>query len=222
MVFGKDCRGENLMNLQKEYWDELYNSISHKTPKYDLWLDKYEDTISKSKDTPIIDLGCGFGNDTLYLKERGYDVIACDFSEKALERLTALIDKLTVKCFDMKDGLPFQDSCAKVIISDLSLHYFKWGETEKILSEINRVLKPEGILLCRVNSTKDANYGAGQGVEIEDNYYDIDGKLKRFFNEKQLRELFKDWDIQYMNEYVMRRYKMDKVLWEIAVKKYNQ
>ena len=149
------------MNLQKEYWNKIYESILNQKPKYDLWLDKYESIIINSKDTPIIDLGCGFGNDTLYLRERGYEVISCDFSEKALKRLSNFIDDLDTRCFDLKDGLPFENNCAKVVISDLSLHYFTWNETQKILNEINRALTVNGVLLCRVNSTKDINYGVG-------------------------------------------------------------
>lgn len=76
----------------------------------------------------------------------------------------------------------------------------------------------EGVLLCRVNSTNDTNYGAGQGLKIEENFYNIDGKLKRFFNEVQLRELFKGWDIQYINETEIDRYSSKKVLWEISIK----
>jgi SAM-dependent methyltransferase len=205
------------MNKQKEFWNEVFESMGDGKPQYDLWLDKHEDILKNSLDIPIIDLGCGFGNDTLYLKERGYEVIACDFSEKALKRLNNFIDNLTTKCFDLQDGLPFENTSTKVIISDLSLHYFKWNDTRKILKEIERVLMNEGHLICRVNSTKDINYGAGQGIKIEDNFYDIEGKLKRFFNEEQLRELFKDWDIQYIKESEINRYKKNKIAWEVLV-----
>jgi SAM-dependent methyltransferase len=207
------------MNLQKEYWNKIYESISNGKPKYDLWLDKYENILINSRNIPIIDLGCGFGNDTLYLKERGYEVISCDFSEEVLKRLSNVIDNLNVKCFDLRNGLPFEDNCAKVVISDLSLHYFMWDDTNKIVKEINRVLMSDGALLCRVNSTNDTNYGAGKGIEIEENFYNIDGKLKRFFNEAKLRELFKDWDIQFINETEINRYKMKKTAWEISLKK---
>lgn len=207
------------MNFQKDYWNKIYESITSDKPKYDLWLDKYESILANSKDTPIIDLGCGFGNDTLYLNERNYKVISCDFSKKALQRLSNFIDNLNAKCFDIKDGLPFETDSTKIIISDLSLHYFSWKQTEKILAEISRVLMTEGVLLCRVNSTKDVNHGAGQGTELEENYYDIDGNLKRFFNEEQLKKLFKEWDIQYINETEINRYKMSKMVWEISVKK---
>jgi len=207
------------MNVQKNYWEKIYKSIGDRKIKYDLWLDKYENMLIKSKDIPIIDLGCGFGNDTLYLKERGYEIISCDFSEKSLIQLNNFIEKLNVRCFDMKDGIPFENNCAKIVISDLSLHYFTWNETKKIVKEINRVLMNGGVLLCRVNSTNDINYGVGQGVQIEENFYNIDGNLKRFFNEVQLRELFENWDIQYINETEINRYKMSKIAWEISIKK---
>lgn len=207
------------MNVQKDYWTKLYESKSAGRPKYDLWLDQYENILNKSIDTPIIDLGCGLGNDTLYLKERGYDVISCDFSEQALEQLSSIVDHAHVECFDLKAGLPFEDCSAKVIISDLSLHYFSWVETQSILEEIYRVLMNEGVLLCRVNSTNDTNYGAGEGVRIEENFYDINGNFKRFFNETQLKQLFKGWDIQYIKETEMSRYKMSKIVWEIAIQK---
>ncbi|MDD3224330.1 MAG: class I SAM-dependent methyltransferase [Clostridium sp.] len=207
------------MNLQKEYWYKVYESVSDREPNCALWLDKYEDILAKSKSIPIIDLGCGLGNDTFYLKKRGYEVISCDFSENALKKLSSSIDNLKVKCFDMKDGLPFEDNSAKIVISDLSLHYFTWNETQNILKEINRILMDKGVLLCRVNSMNDINYGAGKGVKIEENYYNIEGKLKRFFNETQLRELFNDWDIQYIKETEINRYKLKKIAWEISVQK---
>lgn len=207
------------MNSQKEVWNKIYKFIGDRKLKYDLWLDKYESILIKSKDIPVIDLGCGSGNDTLYLKERGYKVISCDFSEKALEGLNNLIADLNAECFDMQDGLPFESSSARVVISDLSLHYFTWSDTEKILGEIKRVLMKDGVLLCRVNSTNDINFGAGHGIKIEQNFYNIDGKLKRFFNEGQLRALFKDWDIQYIKENEINRYKSNKIAWEICIRK---
>lgn len=207
------------MNSQKEFWNEMFNSIENKKPQYDLWLDKYENILIKSKGIPIIDLGCGLGNDTLYLKERDYEVISCDFSEKALKKLSSYFDNLNIKCFDMLDGLPFENNSTRIIISDLSLHYFTWDDTEKILKEISRVLMKDGFLLCRVNSINDINYGAGKGIKIEENFYDIDGKLKRFFSEEELKKLFKGWDIQYIKESKINRYKSNKVMWEISVKK---
>lgn len=66
----------------------------------------------------------------------------------------------------MTKGLPFDDNFTDIIISDLSMHYFTKQKTCEILKEMKRVLKPNGILLFRVNSVKDVNHGAGEGTEI--------------------------------------------------------
>jgi SAM-dependent methyltransferase len=207
------------MNDPKLYWNKKYKASLEQKVLYDLWLDKYEDLLNASKDIPIVDLGCGLGNDTLYLDKRGYKIISCDYSEEALKRLGRSIDNPVTKLFDMKNGLPFESESIKIIIADLSLHYFSWIETKKIISEIKRVLTKDGFLLLRVNSVKDTNYGAGQGILLEKNYYNIDGNLKRFFDKEQLEELFIDWEVYYIHEYEMNRYIHSKVLWEMAVKK---
>ena len=105
-------------------WNKVFLNYGNKKPIYDDWLDKYKDILENSRNLPIIDLGCGFGNDTLYLHERGFRVISCDYAEEALNRLQYFIEKPETKCFDMVQGLPFENEYASVIIADLSLHYF--------------------------------------------------------------------------------------------------
>ena len=210
------------MDIQKEHWNNTYSKYVPEKPKYDLWLDKYSNIFETSKDRPIIDLGCGRGNDSLYLSERGYKVISCDISESAIKIVKELIPEVEAMVLNMMEALPFSDASTNIIIADLSLHYFYWKDTMRIVNEIKRVLKPDGYLLCRVNSTKDVNYGAGHGNKIEDNYYDVDGVLKRFFDREQIERLFNGWRIEYINEYQMDRYKLPKILWEVAVSKESE
>ena len=79
------------MNESNNYWNQLYESRNNQKPVYDLWLDKYAAILSTSNSIPIIDLGCGSGNNTLYLQERNYKVISCDFSKEALKKLDFFI-----------------------------------------------------------------------------------------------------------------------------------
>ena len=199
-------------------WNKLFLSCGTKKPEYDDWLDKYQDDFEKSKSIPIIDLGCGFGNDTLYLTERGYPVISCDYSLEALNRLKFFIEEPDIRHFNVLDGLPFEDNTANVVIADLSIHYFCWDDTKKVINEISRVLLKDGYFICRVNSVKDIHHGAGQGIKIEDNFYNVEGSLKRFFDSEQILTLFKNWEIINMSEYEMNRYEKPKIIWEIAVK----
>ena len=83
--------------------------------------------------------------------------------------------------FDMTEGFPFEAGAADVVIADLCLHYFDDAEMADIIGEIGRVLVPGGRLICRVNSDKDINHGAGQGEEIQRGLFLKDGVKKRFF-----------------------------------------
>ncbi|CAM3709822.1 class I SAM-dependent methyltransferase [Marinicrinis lubricantis] len=202
--------------MPKEYWEQVYKELDVKELQYDAWLDKYEAELQRSISVPIIDLGCGLGNNTLYLKERGYKVISCDYSEEALSKLKKLISNSDVRQFDMTEGIPFEDNSAGVIIADLSLHYFPKDVTFKILEEIRRVLKEDGLLLCRVNSNRDVNYGA---IDQESYYYQVNGLYKRFFDRNHINHLFKDFSIDHIEEYEMNRYSKGKIVWEIAARK---
>lgn len=170
-----------------EYWEKFYGTISTDEIKYDDWLEKFQNEINNCK-TPIIDLGCGLGNNTKYLIEKGKEVIPCDFSAIAIQNIKKNFPMIkTTKVFDMTKGLPFEDNYTELIIADLSIHYFLEKTTFYVLEEIKRVLKPNGTLLFRVNSINDTNYGAGSGKEIEHHLYEVsiqNGSLKRFLIKK--------------------------------------
>ena len=149
------------METQQERWNRIFEESETKRPVYDDWLAKYGEVFDASKDTPIIDLGCGFGNNTFYLYERGYQVISCDFAEAALQRLSHFVPNSVTRLFDLCSRFPFEDGAAKIVVADLCIHYFSEAETKGIIAEIRRVLSDGGWLFSRVNSVKDLNYGAG-------------------------------------------------------------
>jgi SAM-dependent methyltransferase len=204
------------MENEKERWNRIFETFEAKPPIYDDWLDKYSKVFSACRDTPIIDLGCGFGNDALYLYERGYPVISCDFAEAALQRLSHFIPNAVTRLFDLRRRFPFEDGIAKIVLADLCLHYFSEAETIAIIAEIGRILSDGGWLYARVNSVSDVNYGAGEGQLIEPYYYEQNGNRKRFFDESSLRGFFTEWKIKALHEYEMSRYLKPKMVWEIA------
>ncbi len=200
-------------------WNSRYTFIDRNSLKSDEWLDTFSDIITDCK-TPIIDLGCGYGVDTKYLVEMGKQVISCDYAPNAVSNIKINFPELYgAECFDMRDGLPFPDNYTNLIIADLTLHYFSTHTTNKILYELKRVLKKDGTLLLRVNSTNDVNHGAGQGLEVEHHYYKSDDNCyKRFFDEADIHFFFHDWNIVSLSNKIMYRYEAPKNLWEVAVR----
>lgn len=203
-----------------EYWDNVHKEYDRATIKVDDWLEKFDDIIMGTQ-KPILDLGCGGGNDTLYLISKGKQVISCDQSPSAINNIRKNFPEVyDAKCFNMLDGLPFEDEAFDVVIADLCLHYFLKSDTEKILNDIRRILTPGGHLILRVNSINDVLHGAGQGPEIEHHVFEMEGKtIKRFFNEEDIRSFFKDFIIEYLKEEIMTRYKLEKRLYRVCVKK---
>ena len=216
------------MNNAKAYWNSIFESEwknyfenAQEFPEYwdEKWLDKHRDILDSAKETEIIDLGCGLGCDSVYLLKKGHKVVSCDISQEALERLKQYVSNVEVKQFDMLKGMPFENNSAKLIISNLSIHYFSWNDTLRLIEEISRVLSNDGYFICRVNSTQDIYYNNKNLEKLELNFYRDDEKFIRLFDEESIKELFKEWNIQYINECEIKRYGKPKMLWEFAVRK---
>ncbi len=198
-----------------KYWDKIhlkYNST------YDGWLNKYINLLKK--DDFIIELGCGRAYCSNYLLKNGFhNIIACDFSEEVLKIVNAETPNLKTMLFDMSAGLPFKDSSINIIVADLSLHYFSSSTTKYIFNEIYRVLKDNGYLIGRVNSTNDKFHIPNNAQELEKNFY-YDGDIyKKFFERKDFDSLFKNFKICNIEEKYMDRYEKPKILWEFCIEK---
>ena len=202
------------------YWNDIHKEYDRSTIRTDDWLEKFDDLILKST-KPILDLGCGGGNDTLYLIKKGKSVIPCDQSENAINCIRKNFPEVTdAICFNMLDGFPLEDDSFEIVIADLCLHYFRETDTRRILTEINRILVPGGHLIFRVNSINDVNHGAGQGREIEHHLYETGSHtIKRFFDEDDIREFFSDFEMEFLNEEIMTRYSLEKRLFRGCVRK---
>lgn len=213
-----------MKNGYLEMWDN-WSKKRASVPVYDNWLDDYTDILTENKDTEILDLGCGIGADTLYLIERGFNVLSCDFSNEALKSIRENISNSKTKYLDMLERFPFNDESYSLIIADLSLHYFDNATTIHIMSEIKRVLKNNGILLARVASIDDFNFGAGVGEQLEKNFYFEGDYTKRFFDQTDVNKYFGIIGEVESSETSMIRneeeYSKPKMLYRVKVKKGN-
>lgn len=214
------------MNYEAEnslaHWDKVHENYKRTDIKTDNWLEDFNHIIA-SCTTPIIDLGCGSGNDTLYLIQKGKKVISCDQSPNAILNIKSNFPEVfDTKCFNMLNGFPFDDHSAELIIADLCLHYFREKDTFNIIREIKRVLSSGGHLILRVNSIHDTNYGAGRGTEIESHLFMTDdNRLKRFFSDEDLQYFFRDFKFIYSKEENMDRYGLEKKLYKVCLKASN-
>lgn len=151
-----------MIDNSKEFWNNEYwkNVINDNKTDFikDSWMEKYVEQINKLENKNAIDLGCGIGQDTKWLLDKGFDVVSCDFSERALNKLKELIHNSKTMQIDIREELPFEDNSIGLINANLSIHYFDMKNTIKIFNEIHRVLTPNGLFIGRVNSDKNEGY----------------------------------------------------------------
>lgn len=176
--------------------------------------------VARAGSAPVLEIGCGHGDDTAALAAAGLQVLAFDLSPVAAGIAKVRVPSATVECRDVRDAFPDRAHELGGVVASLSLHYFSWAETMALAQRIRAVLRPGGVLLCRLNSTEDKNFGAHGHPEIEPNYFLVDGAPKRFFDESSARALFvTGWRVLSLEHLTTRKYLKPKSLWEVALER---
>jgi len=180
------------------------------------WLEKH--FVDVWGDLTILELGCGHGNDTMYLAATGHRIISCDIAEDQLAIVHESFPGVETVNFDLRERFPFEPAMADIVIAGLCLHFFTEDEQRKMLDEIARVLKPGGTFLCRLNSSKGRVANVPGETDLGSGYYMTKGGLKRFYNEEMIRESFFDWDIMFIDEYETITYSKNNTVFELNLK----
>lgn len=166
----------------------------------------------------MLEIGCGHGDDTAVLAGAGLKVTAFDLSRAAVAVAKVRVPSAMIECRDIRGPFPVAPGQAGLVVASLSLHYFGWEETVAIVQRVREVLRPGGLLLCRLNSTEDHHFGAKGHPEIEPNFFRVDGEPKRFFDEADLNRLFASgWRHLALEHFVTRKYLKPKALWEVVL-----
>ena len=103
----------------------------------------------------VIDAGCGYGRNLYHLLRSGYEVYGADMDPESVAAVR-LLPGAVAKNFHVAavEALPFGDHFADVVISSAVLHFAKNGQHfHAMLKDMWRVLKPGGLLFCRLASS---------------------------------------------------------------------
>jgi SAM-dependent methyltransferase len=107
----------------------------------------------------VVDAGCGYGRNLVYLMRQGCEIFALDQDAEGVEHVrqlsAALATGLPPQNFQVGaiERMPFPDELADVVLCSSVLHFARdEAHFHAMVSELWRVLKPGGLLFCRLGS----------------------------------------------------------------------
>jgi ubiquinone/menaquinone biosynthesis C-methylase UbiE len=171
-------------------WEKYYSSLHQlpgrlKTP-VPLVTDELP-TLRHYHVKNVLDLGCGAGRNCLFLAKEGLDVVSLDISGSALRITNAWRHKKRLMNMALAHGtmtnLPFGNGCFDAVISISVIHHAVKKDIERIINEVYRILRKNGIFFTNAASIEDPRYGEGE--EVEENTF----RILEAFEENRFEEL---------------------------------
>lgn len=123
-----------------------YYAITHTSETYQYqWLEQ-----RCKPGVTVLDFGCGNGENGIFAAQQGADVIGIDISPEGVENANLNAKQMGVasNCkFVVMDGenMQFEDNRFDLAVEYGVLHHV---DLDKAMSELNRVLKPDGKMIC--------------------------------------------------------------------------
>ncbi len=138
----------------------------------------------------VLDVGCGTGENALYLAEKGFSVVGVDLSTRAIEAAKAKATERKLKVdFRVANALSldFKNSYFDNAIDSGLFHTFNDNDRVDFASEIARVLKRDGryFMLC-FSDKEPTNWGGPRRITKEE----IETTFSPFFDINYIREAY--------------------------------
>jgi ubiquinone/menaquinone biosynthesis C-methylase UbiE len=151
----------------------------------------------------VLEIGCGSGKTVSALMDRSCDIIAFDFSEKAVELSRRVIGRYYAGDAIVADArnFPFFDHTIGFIIASHVIGHIQKEERTTIAKEVERVLQAGGRLLLQEFSVDDMRNGTGKRVE-DSTFLRGTGIITHYFTENEVGALFSS----LINESIRTRY----------------
>lgn len=176
------------------------------------YIDKFINKISQG--AKILDIGCGPGTFTKYLREKGFDVQGIDLSEEMIKIARRKIPDVDFKLMDMRK-LEFEENSFDALLAAYSLIHIPSEEIPHTLKGFFKILKPGGSIMIiaqggEADRIVDEPLMKGERVFIN------------FFTKERLANFLKDvgFNVYYQEEMPMQDPDSlsDKVIYTIANK----
>ncbi len=180
---------------QQEYWNNVSEKKEFTTP---FQLENFARYVSR--DSQILDVGCGYGRTLDELHHNGYrNLIGIDFSKGMIVRGKEQFPYLDLRVKETdKIALPDASIDAAILFAVLTCIHTN-EEQEQLIAELKRILKPNGILYVNdfLLNTDERNLSRYAAFEETYGIYGVfelpEGAICRHHKESRIKELLKDF-----------------------------
>lgn len=166
-------------------WNEHYKITISESPSkilakyFDLGLD------GNNENKIAIDLGCGVGNDTVYLLKKAYKVTAVDNQPSVINWIKSRVSDTSKLDFIIDNFEDIKLSKANLIVSNLSIFFCKPQYFDRFCHEIT-------------NNIIEGGYFVGNFLGKEDEWC-TDSNMT-FIDKEDLYRIFQDFEIVFLLE----------------------
>lgn len=165
--------------------EKYYDNTEKNTPRNNV---RYFVESIKTNKKNAIELGCGAGNDTVYLIKNGWNVLAID-KEDVEERIKKRLNVEELKRFT------FQKQCfeslelkeCNLIVANYCLSFCSSNKFQELWNKVN-------------NSILKGGYFVGNFFGVNDSW-NMTKRDMSFFSQEQVISLFKDFEIVFFKEF---------------------
>lgn len=184
------------MSTQKEYWNKVADTKEFTTPMQSAVFCRYV-----NRDAAILDVGCGYGRVLNELHSLGFrNLCGIDISERLIERGKRQFPFLDLRV-QPSDTIDFPDgSFDAVLLCAVLTCIVSDQDQQGLLNEINRVLKPGGLLyvndfLLNADSRNRERYKAWEKVYGSYGIFELpEGAVLRHHDPAYMKQLLSQFE----------------------------
>jgi len=155
-----------------------------------------------NRELSMLDIGCGYGRDALYLSQnRNLTILGIDVSEEAIDIASRSVpDSQKEKlCFRHRDFREFVEGRYDIVFSSNLYQLLREDERREFVKTVLRVLKSNGLLFLSTLSVADPQH-SGRGTPIPEEsgssqdlvylHLCAEDELEEAFTSMNIKELF--------------------------------
>jgi SAM-dependent methyltransferase len=178
--------------------------------------------LFKERPLRLWDIGCGAGRHTVAMSILGHDVYATDPAPRAVSITHQWLQERNLHAHVVQADMtanPWPNVSFHGALGWDSLYHDRLANITKGINGIYQALVPGGLFMATMKSDKADLYG--QGREIEPKTFILstgseEGVPHHYFNEAEIRELFKDWRLMALCEQVITNVERPDRFWEYS------